>query len=183
MGATPLMTVQEFMQLPEVEGQRMELIEGRVVTADQKDERGVITHEWVKSNLIALLGDWTHRHTSLKLFSGTTFQLDEQNARTSDVALMSRSRKPVDMNGLLQGAPELAIEVVSSEKAADLSAKVGLFLAHGSESVWVAYPDQKEIWIFNTSRQGRLFEENQVLEDPAVLPGFSTPVSAIFEGI
>ena len=77
----------------------------------------------------------------------------------------------------------MAIEVVSSEKAADLCAKIELYLAHGSKSVWVAYPEQGRIWIYKPSGQGRLFEQNQILEDPDVLRGFSVPVSANFEGI
>lgn len=119
----------------------------------------------------------------MKLFSGTMFQLDEKNARPLDIALMPRSRKPVDTNSLFQGGPELAIEVVSSEKAADLCAKIDLFLAHGSKSVWVLYPEQRRVSIYVPPGQGRLFEKNQILEDPVVLPGFSVPVSAIFEGV
>ncbi len=182
MGTAPRITVEEFLQLPEVAGQPFELINGRVVRADEVD-RDEVAHEWVKSNLIEILVDWACQNPSMKLFSGTMFQFDEKNARPLDIALMSRSRKPVDMNGLFQGAPELAIEVVSFEKAADLSAKIDIFLAHGSKSVWVAYPEQRTIWIFDTSRHGRRLNENQMLEDPAVLPRFSTPVSAIFEGI
>jgi len=176
------MNVKEFLALPEVAGQPFELINGRVVRMDEVD-RDEVAHEWVKSNLIEILVDWARQNPSMKLFSGATFQHEEKNARPLDIALMSRNRKPVGTNTLFQGGPQLAIEVVSSEKAADLCAKIDLFIAHGCKSVWVAHPEQRRIWIFDPSGQGRLFEKNQILEDPAVLPGFSAPVSAIFEGI
>jgi len=179
--SAPLMTVEEFLPLPQIEGQRMELIGGRVITGDEVGG-DQIAHEWVKSNLIELLADWVRQHPSLKLFSGTVFQLDERNARISDVSVMSRSRKPVDVTGLLQGGPDLAIAVVSSESTADLNSAIDLFLAHGSKSVWVAYPELRTIWIFDPSGHARQFQVNQVLQDPT-LPGFRAPVSEIFEGI
>jgi Uma2 family endonuclease len=83
----------------------------------------------------------------------------------------------------LHGAPEIAIEVVSSETAARLEEKVGLYLAHGGKSVWVAFPQQRAVRIFDAAGLSKKFEQNQMLEDPNILPGFSTPVSAIFEGI
>jgi len=176
---TTLVTVQEFLALPEPEGQRIELIGGEVVSMG----RGGAGHEWVKANLIELLGAWTRQNRSLKLLSETTFVLDQYNSPIPDVSLLAFSRKPSDMTGWLQGAPDVAIEVVSSEKAAHLEAKIELYLAHGSKSVWVVYPERQVVRIFDRSGNAKMFERNQTLEDPAVLPGFSTPVSAIFEGI
>jgi Uma2 family endonuclease len=83
----------------------------------------------------------------------------------------------------LQGGPGIAVEVVSSETAARLEKKIDLYLAHGSKSVWVVFPEHRVVRIFDASNRSTKFEQNQTLEDPSVLPGFSTPVSAIFEGI
>lgn len=180
MGATTtLVTVQEFLQLPEPQGQRMELIGGEVVTMG----RGGIAHEWIKSNLIEILAAWVSQNQSMKLLSETTFQLDEHSSPMPDVSVLSRSRKVAGASGFFQGAPELAVEVVSSESAARLESKVALYLAHGAKSVWVVFPELRLVRIFDASGGSRKFEENQTLEDPSVLPGFQVPVSAIFEGI
>lgn len=48
------MNVEEFLALPEVAGQPFELINGRVIRADEVD-RDEVAHEWVKSNLIEIL--------------------------------------------------------------------------------------------------------------------------------
>ncbi|HTS47622.1 MAG TPA: Uma2 family endonuclease [Bryobacteraceae bacterium] len=176
---TTLVTVQEFLALPEPEGQRIELIGGEVVSMG----RGGAGHEWVKANLIELLAAWARQNRSLKLLSETTFVLDQHNSPIPDVSLLAFSRKPSEMTGWLQGAPDVAIEVVSSEKAAHLEAKIELYLGHGSKSVWVVYPERQVVRIFDRSGNGKIFERNQILEDPDVLPGFSAPVSAIFEGI
>jgi len=41
----------------------------------------------------------------------------------------------------------------------------------------------KVVRIYDDSDQARMFDRTQNLENPAELPGFSAPVSAIFEGI
>jgi Uma2 family endonuclease len=176
---TTLVTVQEFLALPEPEGERIELIGGEVVSMG----RGGAGHEWVKANLILLLAGWVKQNPSLVLLSETTFQLDEYTSPIPDLSLLSRSRKPARMTGWLQGAPDVAIEVVSSETAAHLETKIELYLAHGSKSVWVVYPERQVVRIFDRSGNAKIFERNQTLEDSAVLPGFRAPVSAIFEGI
>ncbi len=175
---TTLVTVQEFLALPEIEGQRMELIGGEVVTMG----RGAAAHEWIKANLLLLLAAWIRQNPSLILLSEATFRLDEHNSPIPDIALLTRSRKPSDMSRWFQGGPDVAIEVVSSEKASHLETKIELYLSHGSKSVWVVYPEQRVVWIFDASGQARKFERDQTLEDPT-LPGFRVPVSAIFEGI
>ncbi|HLG96197.1 MAG TPA: Uma2 family endonuclease [Bryobacteraceae bacterium] len=175
---TTLVTVQEFLVLPEPEGQRIELIGGEVVSMG----RGGVAHEWVKANLIEVLRDWARQQSSMKVLSETTYVLDEHNSPIPDVSLLSLSRKPPQMTGWFQGAPDVAIEVVSSEKAAVLETKIELYLAHGSKSVWVVYPERRVVRIFAIDGGARLFEREQMLEDP-LLPGFKAPVSQVFEGI
>jgi Uma2 family endonuclease len=81
------------------------------------------------------------------------------------------------------GAPDLAIEVVSSETAARLRTKIRLYLKYGSKAVWVVYPDERLVEIHSASGQVTILEQGQILEDPDALPGFSAPVAAIFEGL
>jgi Uma2 family endonuclease len=73
--------------------------------------------------------------------------------------------------------------VVSSETAARLATKIEPYLGHGSKAVWVVYPDARLVEIHRANGQTTKFKQDQILEDPGVLPGFSTPVSAIFEGL
>jgi hypothetical protein len=67
---------------------------------------------------------------------------------------------------------DLAVEVVSSETANRLQTQINLYFKHGSQ-----------IQINHPNGHGETLEQDQILEDPSVLPGFSTPVSAIFEGL
>jgi Uma2 family endonuclease len=180
MGATTtLVTVQEFLALPDPEGQRIELIGGEVVRMGF----GHIPHEVVKKNLNKILVVWLAQNPIGEVFNETMFQLDEYNSLMPDLSILFPGRVTPGVTGLFQSAPEVAIEVVSSETAARLETKIELYLSHGGKSVWVVFPEQRAIRIFDATGRSKKFEQTQTLEDPNVLPGFQVPVASIFEGV
>jgi len=180
MGATTtLVTVQEFLQLPEPEGQKLELIGGEVVSVG----RGGYKHEFTKANIIRAFAIWLAQNPSASLFSESMFQIDADTAAIPDISVFLSGPDTPENTEIMQGAPELAIEVVSSESAARLETKVRLYLARGSKSVWVVFPELRLVRIYDPSGHSRKLEENQMLEDPNVLPGFQVSVSSFFQRI
>jgi len=178
MGATTtLITVEEFLKLPEVEGERLELINGEVNSMGQAG----YPHELTKSNLIRLLTLWSVQNPPSRVFCETAFQLDDRDCLIPDLSLDSNRVAP-GSTGVFQGAPELAIEVVSSEPAARLERKIRLYLSHGGKSVWAIYPEERMVRIHRAAHELKSFFDDQPLTDP-ILPGFSIPTSAIFEGV
>ncbi len=179
MGATTtLVTVQEFMQWPEVEGQHVELIHGEVISMPS----GQIPHEVVKKNLIKILVLWLAQNSTAELFAEAMYAMDEHNGLIPDLSVLFPGRIAPGSTGWIQGAPELAIEVISSEPASRLNDKIELYLSHGGKSVWVIYPGEKMVRIFDAAGGSTRFRHDQPLVDP-VLPGFSISTSAIFEGV
>ena len=179
MGATTtLITVEEFLKLPEVEGERLELINGEVISMPMSGQ----PHEVTKSNVIRLVTVWSLQNPGLRLFCEAAYQLDDRNCLIPDISLIASGRIVPGSVGVFQGPPELAIEVVSSEPAARLERKIQLYLAHGGKSVWAIYPQERMIRIDDSSGGSKRFHRDQPVVD-SVLPGFSTPTSAIFEGV
>lgn len=176
--STTLMTVQEFLALPQVEGERRELIGGEVVSMPLTG----YPHEVTKKNLFKMLALWLDRNPVGEAFCETPYQVDQENSLIPDVSVISPSRIVPGTRGLFQGAPELAIEVVSSEDAERLEEKIELYLANGSRSVWAVFPKTRVVRIYDAQGGSRKFEKNETLEDPA-LPAFRIQVSAIFEGV
>jgi Uma2 family endonuclease len=118
------------------------------------------------------------------VFAETSFRVDEQDCLAPDVSVLSNERIPVPATSdLPRGVPDLAIEVVSSETAASLRTKINLCLNHGSKSVWAVFPEQRVIEIHSANGQITKLAQDRILEDHDALPGFSTPVSAIFKGL
>jgi Uma2 family endonuclease len=176
---TALLTVDEFLKLPDVEERRVELIQGEVVDMPS----GGPVHERVKSNLIEILAFWLRQHRFGTLFVETGYRVDDHDSLIPDLSVLSSDRANGKLQDLLQGAPDLAIEIVSSETAARLRTKIRLYLRHGSKAVWAVYPDERVIDLHSANGQITKLEQDQVLEDNDALPGFSTSVSAIFKGL
>lgn len=178
MGATTtLVTVQEFLEMPESEGAVEELVGGEIVSMPPAGQ----PHEVTKSNLIRVLTPWTLQNPAFRVFCEAGYQLDGFNCLLPDLSVDSRPIVP-GSKGVFQGAPDIAIEVVSSERAARLEKKIRLYLAHGAKSVWTIYPQERLVRI-DDANGSRRFLGDELLTDPTVLPGFSVPTSAVFEGV
>src|SRR5271166_640567 len=146
-------TAQQLCAIHEAEEERSELIHGELFSV----ERGWWTHELVKSNINALLIRWLDSEHPGMVFAVSPFQLDDYNVLIPDVAYVSEIPEAHDETDLLNGAPEIAIEVISSESAARLSKKIGLYLSHGGKSVWTVFADEQKVWIHARGR-ATLFE-------------------------
>jgi Uma2 family endonuclease len=171
------MTIEEFLKLAEVESGKMELIHGEVTSTAYAG----FLHARVKSNLNEILVVWLSQHRIGQLFAETTYRLNG-DALAPDLSVLRNERLTPVTKELPHGAPDLAIEVVSSETAARLRNKIGLYLKYGSKAVWVVYPEERLVEVHSANRMVTILEQDQILEGHHVLPGFSTPVAAIFEG-
>jgi len=175
-----LVTLEDFRQMPPPPfGVKRELIEG-VVTEMGKALSG---HEKVKSNFIDLFAELCNRKTPWALVSESEFVLGETMDAIPDVAIVRRRdilAAPSDKH--FSFPPVLAVEVVSSEKAEDLEAKVRGYLAHGVATVLVAYPKLSEIQVRTTNGYLQLTSESR-LELPQLSPDWSADVSDFFLGV
>jgi Uma2 family endonuclease len=100
-----------------------------------------------------------------------------------DLSVLRNERLTPVNKDLPLGAPDLAIEVVSSETAARLRTKIRLYLRNGSKAVWVVYPEERLIEVHRAIGQVTILESDQILEAHGALRGFSIPVSKIFAGL
>jgi len=171
------MTADEFLLLDTEE--RLELIDGEVVDMPIAGP----DHERVKANLNEILVVWLVRHRVGKMFNESAYRLDDRIVLVPDLSVLNNERVEMGGRNLLRGAPDLAIEVVSSETANRLLNKIRLYFKHGSKAVWSIFLDARTVQINHPNGHAQTLEQDQILEDPDALPGFSTPVSAIFEGL
>ena len=139
--------------------------------------------EVAKCNVNRVLTAWSLQRPAFRVLCDAVFQVDERNCLVPDVSVIESARIIPGSTGLLQGAPELAIEIVSSELATSLEDKIHLYFSNGGKSFWTVYPEGRLIRIENALGEGTGFHLDQPLVDPNVLPGFNVPTSAIFEGV
>jgi Uma2 family endonuclease len=118
-------------------------------------------------------------HLQYRCLFGLGTQVGELDAFAPDVCITNRNRlaEPVEF---FQGAPELAIEVISDTGTAQhMKRKVDMYLQRGSESVWIVFPQARSVQIYTRDSLGELKTE-QMITDP-LLPGFSCPVAGFFK--
>jgi Uma2 family endonuclease len=183
MAATTLLTSDQFLAMPEEFDQNgnvvtQELINGDVVTLPHAAKRHDIIRGNIMRALIAYLlqcGD-----ARLRAFPEMEFVVTASNTFIPDGCIVGIDRLQDDGHKYIQGAPELAIEVVSpSESAAYLRIKTEAYLANGSRSVWIVFPEVRSVMVY--ARESiHEFKGDQSITDP-LLPGFSSPVAAFFE--
>ena len=178
MATKSLLTIEQFDQLPIREGILYELNEGEVVTVTEAVPR----HNWVRDNIAAALRDFAHPRRLGRVFVETGYQLTPETVRIPDVSFVPADRMlEIDLDRRIQGAPALAVEVVSpTDLAEELRQKIEQYLATGAKAVWVFYPKTREVQVFRADGGSFVLREPGVLEEPDVLPGFSLDLKTVF---
>ena len=77
--------------------------------------------------------------------------------------------------------PDLVIEVASSsDRPAELRRKAEMWLEVGVRLAWVVLPAQRVIEVYRPNQPVATLDETAQLDGGDVVPGFTTPVAAIF---
>jgi Uma2 family endonuclease len=182
MAATTLLTSDQFLALPQEfdqHGNRIkdDLIGGEVV----KVPPASLVHDLIKNRINELLIEYFRANPQLamKPLVEIGAQVSSADAFIPDVSVVTRSRLSGE-GRVFQGAPEIAIEVVSpTDTAKHLKRKVKAYLEGGSQSVWIVFPEDRSVMV-HTAGSVRELKIDQSITDP-LLPGFSSPVAAFFE--
>src|SRR5262249_21229382 len=110
----------------------------------------------------------------------------EGPSRRPDVAFVAYDRwpyttPPEDDPPVLDVIPNLAVEVVSPTNSADeIIDKVRDYFFAGVQAVWVIYPRQRLVYVFESPEQVHGLTEKQELDGGTVLPGFRLPLANLF---
>ena len=171
------MTVEQFRQLPENETARCELVHGEVIQMAGAH----FGHERIKFRLSASIGAYVLSNPIGEVYAETMFDLNEDNSRKPDVSVLFTDRvDKMREDDYPAGAPDIAFEIVSSEKASDLMDKVELYLATGAKTVVVLFPKPQTIHIYRPKQDPHVVREGEFLELPDLLPGFRVAVNWLF---
>lgn len=180
MSSKTLLTADELEQMPDDDSVQIELDEGELITMPPAGWE----HGRIEMLIGRTLGNYAQQHRLGEVLSGDTgFKLADGTVRAPDVAFVKRERvAALSGRGFARGAPDLAIEIFSpSDSVRQLMRKVKQYFAAGCHTVWIIYPERRELQILESTGTDRLLSGGDLLEAPELLPGFLTPVSAFFE--
>jgi Uma2 family endonuclease len=177
--AVKIWTDEELMALPK-DGYKRELLNGDIIMSPAGSEHGRI------SIILALELERHSRQHRLGLVfdSSTGFRLTNDVLLSPDVAFVAQARfaglkRPP--RGFIQGAPDLAVEVLSpSDTAERLHEKLVHYFEHGARLAWVINPVERNALVYRSPEAERLLRVTDALDGEDVLPGFRLPLAELF---
>jgi len=181
MKTKALLSIDEFERLPEPEqGGGYELDEGEPVYVSPNSlEQGEIIFR-----IYALLKDWAKSNNRGLVAPDSWIELAPGVVRAPDVAYIPREHiTNLDPKHTLKAVPGLVVEVLSPYNTArEMSRKIQQYRDAGVRLIWVVDPEKCEVAIYRTLPL-RTLRLNDTLKDDNILPGFSLPLSLVFEPV
>jgi Uma2 family endonuclease len=180
MSSKTLLTADELERMPDDDSVQIELDEGELITMPPAG----MDHGDCGLEIGSRLRAFVKQHGLGKVYATDTgFKLSEDTVRAPDVAFVRKERVPqVHRKGFGKGAPDLAVEVFSpSDNVRQLMRKVKQYFAAGCHTVWIVYPDRREVQVLEAAGADRLLRAGDTLTAPELLPGFSARVADFFE--
>ena len=176
------LTVQDYLNIPEEDENRYELINGELYMAPapswEHQESSGNLYSILRAFVLAnLLGRVVYSPIDMFLSDGDVFQ--------PDIVFISNERLGIIHSDGIHGAPDLVIEVLSpGTERIDRTLKSERYEMFDVSEYWQANPIAKTILVLR-ARDGSfervgLFTEGMTLETP-LLPGLRVDVSEVFE--
>jgi Uma2 family endonuclease len=178
-----LLTAEEFWELPEpLEGGRMELVAGRVVTEMPVGEIHALLAVRLAAMLLAFVTE--HRLGRIYVKLGHRLAQAPDTVRAPDVSFLPRqSGSPVSVR-FVDEPPALAVEVMSpDDRESDVAAKVEEYLDAGSKRVWIVRPTNKTVTVHRPGGDAHTYSARDTLtsEDAGfAVAGFTLTLEQLF---
>lgn len=177
---TRVITAEELLRMRD-DGWKYELVAGRLLKMTPPG--GV--HGAVAVRLGAAIAAFVDVNRLGIVFVETGFKLanNPDTVRGPDVAVVVRNRIPATgiPKGYWQGAPDLAVEVLSPDDLrSEISEKIEQYLETGARQVWVVEPSARRVTVYRPGASPQVLCETDTLDGGDLLPGFEYPIARVF---
>jgi Uma2 family endonuclease len=165
------------------DGERYEVVNGQRVELPPTSAFSF----WITTRLGLKLGAIADAHGLGETVVETLLDLNlpDQRNRRPDVAFFTRDRWPAPFSlsredNAWELVPDLAVEVISpTDVAESLIEKVAEYFKAGVRLVWVVYPRQALVHVYESFTSVRILTRADTLDGGAVLPGFRLPLAEL----
>lgn len=176
-----LLTAEDLLRLYG-QGVKGELIDG---VLHGKVSAGV-EHSFIAGNILAAFHAHVRPRRSGRVGGtdgGVLIRRNPDNVREPDIFFVSAERLPLNVRvqGYLEVVPELIVEIISpSDTEQEVAAKIRMWLEFGVSMAVEVRPPQRAVTVHRPGLPDVTLTGDDVLDGGDVLPGFSLPLSEIF---
>jgi Uma2 family endonuclease len=177
-----LITADEFFLMPPpADGSRVELVRGEVVTVCRPGFRHGLRQLRI-GGILDHFGRSTKQGRAV-VETGAVTRRAPDTVRGPDISYWSAERLPLDQEpvGYPEMAPDLCVEVLSPNNVmARIREKMREYFERGVRMVWIVDPEDRNVAVYRSLDEGRIFHESATLAGEDVLPGFRCQVKELF---
>ncbi|MBI4909661.1 MAG: Uma2 family endonuclease [Acidobacteria bacterium] len=178
--ATNQFTLADLERMPE-DGMHREILHGELIEMPPP----TFLHDNIAAQIHRSLNLFLGRGSRGRVYGASTGYKVLRDDRTwlqPGVSFLLMDRVKASLRSdYVDGAPDLAVEVISpSESAQDVEDKIEAYLSGGAHAVVVVYPKKQTVKLFLSEGTSRTLRGGDVLTLPGLLPGWELPVTEIF---
>jgi Uma2 family endonuclease len=169
----------DYLQLPG--DKRYEILDGELYVVPSPNTR----HQRVLKKILSALIRQTEDKDLGECFAAPyDVILSEENVVQPDILFVCRERLEIIREANLSGAPDLAIEILSTgSRQQDLAIKRKIYARFGIREYWIVDPEAAVVEVLTWTESGYInagtFRESDRLTSP-ILPQLDLPLSEIF---
>jgi Uma2 family endonuclease len=179
-------TLETLDQYPMDDGNRYELIDGDVLVTTQPH----LEHQHILGLLYMQLATWSAETRTGAAYIAPGVIFSDENAVAPDLVWVSHARALVVVNrddGRLYGAPDLAIEILSSGSAnekRDRQDKLHLYDRFGVDEYWIVDRFARQVEVYRRDADQLILAGVRGVDNDLaspLLPGFICPLAVLFQ--
>jgi Uma2 family endonuclease len=175
------LTYDDFCLLPE-DGKRREIIQGELFVTPAPR----LLHQKIVTRLASALLTFAERKGLGQVFGAPVdIVFSDFDVVEPDIVYISKSRASVMTEKNVQGAPDLAVEVLSeTTERIDRTTKLKLYGKFGVEEYWIIDPHGPAAEIYRRGQEGLALVAKLTAADALtspLFPGFSLPLTRLTE--
>ncbi|HYW09737.1 MAG TPA: Uma2 family endonuclease [Longimicrobium sp.] len=176
-----LTTADELLRMPR-DGVRRELVDGELLEMSPSG----YAHGRVTANVTRVLSQHVHDAglgDVLAAETGFKVTSNPDSVLAADVSFVrgERAAEMREERGYMNGAPDLAVEVVSpSDRSPTVEAKVRAWMSAGTRMVIVVHPTRRTVAVHRSGAPPELLGANDTLDGGDVILGWSVLVGVLF---
>ncbi|MCH9055879.1 Uma2 family endonuclease [Synechococcus sp. PCC 6716] len=170
------------MALPK-DGHRYEIVNGELVDMGSS---GALHGNLAITLSSALFAVVNAQKLGALFDSSTAFKMKSGNRRSPDISFFAKERLQGMTElptGFLDGAPDLAVEVLSpGNTVEEIHDKLVEYFENGTRLAWIIHPSEHYVLVYRSAQEpDRLLKSVDSLDGEEVIPGFTLPVAELFQ--